>query len=373
MKFTISRLNLMTNLSIVSRAVSNKNPNAILTGLKLELKEDGLYVTGSDNDITIVSFIPNELYGEKVIESHKLGLTVLSSRLFLEIIRKIDSEKISIELIDNSVVKIKGNNSDFSLNPMNSENYPVIEMNIEGQEIQISNDLLKQIIQQTSFACSDKETRPILTGVNFKMEGNQLECVATDSYRLARKVLQLKNNAHFNITIPSKNLNDVFHIIEDEESIKMKISDKKVVFQLKNTVVSTRIISGAYPDTARLVPTTFDNVLETISQSLISAIDRASLLSVERNNTVKLSLRPNSVEISSRNQEIGSVIENINQYKYEGNILDISFTSRYFIEAIRAIGTEEIVVLLNGDMKPIIIKNNDDDTIIQLILPVRTY
>ena len=154
--------------------------------------------------------------------------------------------------------------------------------------------------------------------------------------------------------------------------VELHISDRKVIFNLNGTIISSKVHNSPYPDTSRLIPSTFESSLILLGV-LISTIDRASLLSIDRNNIVKLSLTPERAEISSKSQEIGSVVETIDSFTYEGPRLDISFTAKYAIEAIRAIGTENVTILFNGDMKPFVIKNNEDDSNIQLLLPVRTY
>lgn len=375
MKFIISKLHLTVALNNVSRAVSSRNPNPVLTGLKFELNKNGLFITGSDSDLSIVTKIPLEENEEKIIDAFSFGTAVLSSKLITEIIRKLDSqnERLEFELIDNTTVKIKNDNSEYSLTCMNAEDYPSIDLTNGANVFNISTEELKLVIQQTSFAASDRENRPVLTGVNFKAAGNKLECVATDSYRLARKIIELPTQQDFNITIPARTLNEIIRIIENEKNVEISVSDKKVIFKLKNTLIVSRLISGAYPETSKLIPDTFEYELETISQNFISAIDRAQVFSVDRFNIVKLTMDPGQVQIISKSQQIGSAVENITSFRYSGEKLEISFTAKYVIEAIRAVGTENISILFNGDMKPFIIKNKDDNSITQLVLPVRTY
>ncbi len=373
MKFKISRQHLLIALNTVARAVSSKNPRLILTGIKFELNKNGLFLTGSDNDITIVSKIPLMENEVNIIHPIEFGIIVLSAKYITEIVRKLEGQTIDFELVDNTILKIKDDSSDFSLNCMDSAEYPIIDLNLGGSIIDLTTKDLETIINQTAFAASDKETRPILTGVNFHCEGLNLECVATDSYRLARKTIKLKTESSFNITLPAKTLNEVAKILETEKSVQLCISDKKVIFKFEKTLVSTRVINGAYPDTSKLIPTTFENKFLTLSQAFISAIDRAALLSTDKDSIVKLVVSSEGAEVSSKSQEVGSVIEKISTFKYEGNRLDISFTARYVIDAIRAIGTEEIYVLFNGDTKPFILKCKEDASIVQLVLPVRTY
>lgn len=373
MKFVISRVQLLNALNIVSRAVSAKNPRSILTGIKFELNKNGLFLTGSDSDISIVTKIPLEENKETIINIFEEGIIVLSAKFITDIVRKLENDQISFETIEENIVKIKDAVSDFSLICMVSSDYPLIDVGTNGDVLNLATADLKGIIDQTTFAASDKETRPILTGVNFKASGKNLECVATDSYRLARKIVSLGTDANFNVTVPAKTLNEVAHIVENEPNVSISVSDKKVVFKCNRTLISTRVISGAYPDTSKLVPTHFEDTLNTLASNFVSSIDRASLLSVDRSNIVKLLLTPENVEISSKSQEIGSVVEKISTYNYEGERLEISFAAKYVVDAIRAVGSNEITILFNGDMKPFIIKNKNDPSVIQLVLPVRTY
>ncbi len=373
MKFAISKNQLSEALGIVSRAVSQKNPRAILTGIKFELNQHGLFLTGSDSDISIVTKIPLQENDNTYITVFDPGVIVVSAKFITDITRKLEGDTINFETVEENIVKIKDHVSDFSLNCMESKDYPVLDLNFSGNTLNIPTATLAQIITQTSYAASDKETRPILTGVNFKCSGKLLECVATDSYRLSKKVVKIDDENVFNVTMPARTLNEVVKIAEGETNVEICITDKKVNFRFQNTLVSTRVINGVYPDTSKLIPPSFEYKLATAAQGLIASIDRASLLSVDRNNIVKLSMNYDNVEISSRSQEIGSAVEKVPNFHYEGNRLDISFTSKYVIDAIKALGSEEIVLSFNGDAKPFVISNSKDDTCIQLVLPVRTY
>lgn len=373
MRFIISRNKLMSALNIVSKAVTNKTPIAVLTGIKFELTEEGLTLIGSDTDLSISTFIKAEENKEKNITIFEVGKCVLNSKYITEIIRKLEGDRVEIELADGNLVKIVDKNSNFSLNSINVNEYPFIDFNFDSNIIKLKGDILKQIISQTKFATSQKETRPILTGVNFKVDGNVLEAVATDTYRLAKKKVVIGDTAYFNVTIPARNLDEICKIVDGGEEVIINFFDKKVMFRVNDTIISTRVISGIYPDTGKLIPASFANQLDIVSSEFISAIDRASLLSSDRNNIVKLSTSSEKVEISSRSQEIGSVVEKISSYEYKGSKLDISFSAQYISEAIKAIGSNDVELCLNGEMNPFIVRNKEDESILQLVLPVRTY
>ena len=367
MNFKIKRVELLNALSKVSRAVSLKSPLPVLTGIKFELNNDCLILTGSDSDITIQTTIKDNL---EIIEN---GSVVLSSKYILEIIKKIDSEYVHIYIVDGTLTRIEGANSKFDLNGTSFLDYPRIDLNKSGLHFQMKSTDLKQAIEQTSFATSEKETRPVLTGVNFKAKNHILECIATDSYRLAKRILNIDSDVSFNIIIPKKSLIEISKIIEKDEIIDLFVSDRKVLFIFDSVLIQTRLIDGTFPDTSRLIPESYDYSMSVDSISLLNSIDRASLLSNEQTNIIKLSMDEDSVIISSYSQEIGSVEENLSKAFFKGQPLNISFSAKYLNDAIKSINGEKVRILFTGEMKPFIIKDFENEDIIQLVLPVRTY
>ena len=367
MNFKIKRLELLNALTKVSRAVSIKSPLPVLTGIKFDLKEDELILTGSDSDITIQTSIQDHI---DIIEP---GSVVLSSKYILEIIKKIDSEDVHIFIVDGTLTRIEGANSRFDLNGTSYIDYPRIDLNKTGVNLQMKSIDLKEAIEQTSFATSEKETRPVLTGVNFKAKDHVLECIATDSYRLAKRILNIDSDISFNIIIPKKSLIEISRIIEKDELIDLYVSDRKVLFVFDHVLIQTRLIDGTFPDTSRLIPDSFDYSMSIDSTSLLNSIDRASLLTNEQTNIVKLTMNQDTVTLSSFSQEIGSVEENLSRAFYKGEPLKISFSARYLTDAIKSINGQKVRVLFTGEMKPFIIKDFEREDIIQLVLPVRTY
>ena len=367
MNFKIKRLELLNALTKVSRAVSIKSPLPVLTGIKFDLKEDELILTGSDSDITIQTSIQDYI---DIIEP---GSVVLSSKYILEIIKKIDSEDVHIFIVDGTLTRIEGANSRFDLNGTSYIDYPRIDLNKTGVNLQMKSIDLKEAIEQTSFATSEKETRPVLTGVNFKAKDHVLECIATDSYRLAKRILNIDSDISFNIIIPKKSLIEISRIIEKDELIDLYVSDRKVLFVFDHVLIQTRLIDGTFPDTSRLIPDSFDYSMSIDSTSLLNSIDRASLLTNEQTNIVKLTMNQDTVILSSFSQEIGSVEENLSRAFYKGEPLKISFSARYLTDAIKSINGQKVRVLFTGEMKPFIIKDFEREDIIQLVLPVRTY
>lgn len=371
MYFKVSKPVFYNALSIVSRAISSFSPLPAFSGIKIEAKLDEIILTGSDSDISIQTTI--HCNNEESLQIIDIGSIVIESKYILEIVRKIDSNELEMEILDGTQTKISGKTAEFKINGMNSLDYPMIDFVRPTNSFTINSNVLKEIIYQTSFATSTSETRPALTGVNFFCEGKTIRCVGTDSYRLAKKVVDIEKDLNFNITIPSRNLNEVSKTLDADEEITIAISDKKAQFILTNTVIQTRLIDGVFPDISRLIPLAFDYELEIDTADILGAIDRASFIKSDGVSVIKLSLDEKGCVLSSRSQEVGSSTENLSNAVFKGEHLDISFNGRYVFEALKAVRQGKIRFNFSGEMKPFVIQPLDDDSILQLVLPVRTY
>ena len=184
MKLKIKKELLLDGLTKVSKAISTKNLVPVLAGIKFELDQNGLTLTASDNDITIQVFLENN----EDMEIDQEGSIIIQGKYILDIVRKLPDEVINIEVVDDLKIIIYTENSEFNLNGISKNEYPNITLETSKTPISIRSRIFRTIINQTSFASSNDEARPILTGINFKIIGNLLECNSTDSYRLARKV-----------------------------------------------------------------------------------------------------------------------------------------------------------------------------------------
>lgn len=371
MKIRIKQNILMEQLNYVIKGISGKNIIPILNCIKLELNNNGLYLMSTDNEIAIKTFIDKKDI-EEIIET---GDLIVSGKLFYEIIRKLNNEIINIEELVDCKLSIYTNNSSFTLNSNNSNEFPDLELEEKNNPVIINQKIFKNIINQTIFATSFQESRPVLTGINFKFLKDKLECTATDSYRLAKKIVEIKNDNEYNIIIPTRNLNELIRMFNnEEENLELHIFDNKIVFKFSNIIMLSRIINGSYPDTSKLIPTDFSLIVKINLKNFYNAIDRASLLTNESDkNTIKFETNKNNVIISSNIPEIGYVEENLEIEKNNKEELKIAFSSKYMMDALKSLECEYINIMFNGDVKPIILKNTDSEDLIQLILPIRTY
>lgn len=373
MKFTIKKNELLKTLTSVGRAASNFSPLPILSGIKFELTSDRLILTASDSSISIQEeIIADEKNELEIIEE---GSVVLDSRYAIESVRKLDNDRIRIEIIDGALTQISANHAEYVINGSKAELYPEIDFSKPEHGFKIEGEILEEIIDQTAFVCSNSEDRPIFTGVNFKNDGNQLHAVATDSYRLAKKVVELEDieELDFNISIPADNLYEVKKSIQSNEDVYVAISDRIVQFYVGDSLIQSRLIDGIFPDINRLIPQEFGFELRIDKNHFIDAIDRSSFLKNEGYWTVKLEADQDKVELSSRSQEIGSSQEILRPVHYKGGYLKISFSGKYMIDALRSLKSDVIDVKFVGEMQAFVLNDPNDDSILQLVLPVRTF
>ena len=373
MKFKIKKEILLENLNNVSKAVSTKNVIPVLGGIKFNLTNEGLFLTSTNNEIDIESFID-----KKYIDSiEKTGSIIIQGKYLLEIIRKLPDGIINIEIIDGLKIMIYNDNSNFNLNGIDASEFPNISLDTSTNPIILSKKVIKNIINQTLFATSTQESRPILTGINFKIEGNIMECVATDSYRLAKKIVELDSTVEniINIVIPGKNIGELIKILNDEdENVEIHIFSNKILFKFDNILFQSRLLNGTFQDTSRLIPQEFELEIKTDLNDFYNVIDRAALLTTEKDkNVIKFETNGNELIVSSNTPEIGKVEEKLVVSKNNDKNIKIAFSSKFMMEALRTINSKDIRILLNSDVKPIIIKNDEDDNIIQLLLPIKTY
>ena len=374
MKIKIKKDLLLENLNKVSKAISTKNLVPALAGIKFDLQKEGLTLTASDNDITIRTFIPYQ-EGDMTIEEE--GSIIISGRYILDIVRKLDEEMINLEVFDELKVIISTENSEYNLNGINKNEYPNINLEINKNPILINSKVFKDLVNQTAFAASNDEARPALTGLNFKIVGNILECNCTDSYRLARKILTLNNNVEndYNIVIPSKNIIEVSKLINDDElDIELHIFNNKILFKYDNILFQSRLINGNFPNTSNLLPKESMLKIKVSVAELYNVIDRVSILTSDKEkNVVTLETSGNTLTMKSSSTEIGRGDSKMNIEKENEEDITISFSARYVMEALKVIEDSECEISFVGEVNPIIFKGCEHDDLLQLVLPIRTY
>ena len=377
MNLTIDREILLENLNIISRGLPSKSPMPILTGIKLYATDTDLFLTSSNSDISVETDIT-----DSSLSIQEPGQTVVPGRFFIDIVRKINSQRINLFLSDDKILVIKADRGEYKLHIMDPIDYPKMDFVDLENPLTLDAEVLKSVIKETVFATASNEKKPILTGVNFKHQGGNLVCTATDSFRLSQKIITIPEYKDFNLTIPAKSLDEMFKAIDNYSGkVNLYFSNNKLLIQYKNVCFQTRLLDGNYPDTSRLIPNEFPITIRFNKDELIDAVERVSLLSPRDKekdkeitfSIIKLSIKKDRIiEISTTNASVGDAKEELIPTSIEAsNPLVIGFSSRYLLEALRSFVSTEVSLNLSGEIRPFILRGEKDANLTQLILPVR--
>ncbi len=373
MKWSIEKNILLEALNDVTRALTQRTTIPVLNGIVFEIDKKGIDLLASDSELSIKVHIDSS--DIKNIEGE--GKIIIQSKSFVEMIKKMPTNIINFEVEDDLKIKIYSDTNQYRLNGYNPMDYPNISMEPNDKAIILKATIIKEIINQTAYALSNQEVRPLLTGLNLKINGDILECIATDSYRLAKKNIRLDNiiENSINIVIPGKSIIELEKILgDDEENIEMYIFKNKILFKYKNISLLSNLLEGAYPETSHFIPSDFIYMINLKLQDFYDAVDRAALLAENKEkNIIKVHIEDKNMIITSASNELGNAEEKINIDSNTKESLNISFSSKYMLDALKVIKEENIFLLLNTDDKPIIIKPVTDESLLELILPIKTY
>lgn len=367
MKFTCSQQKLSKALNTVSKAVSTRTTLPILKGILLEAKADGtLTMTASDLEISIQKQINAEVQEE--------GSTVVISKLFGDIIRKLPNEEIIIEKNEENSIIIKTNSSEFTVISLPVEEFPKIgEKDESNGTLVFDREIFKDMVKKTGFAASIDEAKGILVGILTEIEKESVNMVALDGFRLALANEKMISQEENKFIISAKIMNEISKIVSDdegEEDIKIYLGDKKATFNTGSTEIVLRLMEGEFIKYRDIIPS--DSTINVIigRDILLESIERASLLAKEgKNNLIKMNITNNLMTITSRSEE-GNVKEEIIMEK-TGDDLEIGFNSKFVIDVLKVIDDDEISMNFKTGTSPCVVKPVTGDRYEYLILPVR--
>ena len=375
-QFAINKAYFLQALHTTRRAISSKNAIPILSTIKIEVTSDGIYLTGSNGQISIENSISVSEENAGLLITQP-GSILLEANFFINVVSSLPDVTLTFEEIEQYQVLLKSGKSEITLKGKDVEQYPRIQEVDSLTPLLMDTKVLKSIIAETSFAASTQESRPILTGVHLVLSDNkELKTVATDSHRMSQKVITLeKNGDNFDVVIPSRSLREFTSVFSDDiETVEVFFANNQILFRSEHISFYTRLLEGNYPDTDRLIPTEFNTEATFNVANLRFAMERARLLSnATQNGTVKLEFKNGVVSSHVHSPEVGRVNEEIDTSAVSGEDLSISFNPTYLIEALKAIDSEQVVIRFISSVRPFtLVPEGNEQGFIQLITPVRT-
>lgn len=375
-QFSINKTVFLQALNITKRAISSKNAIPVLSTIKIEVSTDGITLTGSNGQISIENFISVQDENAGLLIS-STGSVLLEATFFINVVSSLPDIVLDFQEIEQKQVVLTSGKSEITLKGKEAEQYPRLQEVSTSKPLVLETKVLKQTINETAFAASTQESRPILTGVHFVLTDNkQLKTVATDSHRMSQRKLMLeKAGDNFDVVIPSRSLREFSTVFTDEvETVEVFFSNNQLLFRSEHISFYTRLLEGTYPDTDRLIPADFNTVVVFDTANLRHAMERARLLSnATQNGTVKLEISNGLVSAHVNSPEVGKVHEELDTLEVIGEDLVISFNPTYLIEALKAATSEQVKVSFISAVRPFtLVPNLEGEDFIQLITPVRT-
>lgn len=374
-KVLVSRESLRKTLATVKQAIANNSPTIMLRGVLIHAGEDGMKLTGSNSVISISGTVEDEEYKT----SEEIDM-LLNADLLEKILSKAGGDTVEINIKDN-IASIKCGGSKFKLNMLNVKDYPEIDFDGGSASVTINNSDFINMIDKTAFAVAKDNIRPILNGVNFILDGDQIIANATDSFRLSQIGTTVNSDVEGNITIPVDSLKVIRKIIAGLASgatLMINLDKNAVVFNTCNGYcVKSVLLAGKYPDVKSLIPSTgFVTEVTCDRLEFMGIIERGSifknpqfLIPVFKATITK----DGQMSLRVRSQELGEFEETI-PVTVTGDDLVIQFDGTYAMDMLRALKSDDIAIKFLGNLKPFIAENiGDDEKIVELMLPVRQY
>lgn len=358
MRIRAERDDLADVLARAGRAVGTRSPLPILQGVLCEVSGGTLTVTGTDNEITVRTFLEVEMTEE--------GSTVIPAKLAADAVRKLPAGAVTMTA-DESQVEITGNGPRFNLRAMSVDDYPKVSDADVTDAVQVDGSQLVHALAQVGVAASGDDARPTLTGVLFEANEGELRLVATDSYRLAVRDVGGVTADHATL-VPYRALRELSRTV-GSGPMQVALGDREASFVTNEGRLTVRVIDATFPNYRQLLPDGHANRLVVDKDALLEAVGRAALVA-EDHIPVRMAMHSGGVELSVIRQEVGEATELLDG-EYTGADMTIAFNTRYLTDGVSAVDGDKVVIETSDPLKPGLLHGADSDEFRYLLMPVR--
>lgn len=362
---SVDREVLLEGLQAASRIASSRTANQSLTGVQLAAGDGGIELRATDLELSLRLPLTGEVSTS--------GEVVLPARLFADVVRSLPSGQVTIEHRGASQdVEIKCGSATFDLKTLRAEDFPTLPAAGGDSAVSIPPEALETTVRKVERAASTDQTRPVLTGVQFQVDGSVLRMVATDSYRLSVKETKLDQPAggDFDANVPARALQEAVRLSQGlEDPVRISLQESQVVFDFGGIVLASRLIDGQFPKWRELLPESFDHELRIASDELADVVRRISLMA-QRTKPLTLSFSKGSLTISAQTPDIGEARETI-PVPFDGEAFEIGFNPDYLRDGIESSGEGDLVFKLISPLRPGLLEAGDGSGFLYLIMPIR--
>lgn len=363
MKFTLDKRILTEAVGNLQRAVSAKTSIPALEGILIRTDVDKIILSAYDLEIGMQTELPAVIAEQGAID--------LTAKLFSEIVRKSPADNITIESDERNTATITSGVSCFTIIGMNAAEFPEFPKVTDTDTIKIPANLLKSMIRQTLFAVADSNAKPIHQGSLFKIENGILDVVSVDGYRLALRREAINFDGSLEFVVPGKTLSEVLKLLkEDDSDVEICPSRRHILFKIDNYTVLSALLEGEFLDYRAALPK--ENKIEVVvsTRTLIDSVERVSLLITDRlKSPVRCVIGEDTIKLFCTTT-MGRANDQI-EAKVSGDPLEIGFNNKYLLDALRSAESDEVRLMLNGPISPMLVLPKEGDAFSFLVLPVR--
>jgi DNA polymerase III subunit beta len=361
-KITCSRDELSQKLALVARAVSSRASVQILAGVLLRAGGGRLHIAATDMELSLRSSLDAQVDGD--------GAVVVPGRLLVDLVRLLPAQEVAIEhRSDEGVVHVTSGSSSASLHTYAAEDFPRLpDLDTVGT-FTINRDSLLGTIARVSRSASRDESRPVLTGILVRFEGNRLVMAATDSYRLSVKETSLDAELpELEAIIPARALAELGRVAQGSDSLEIGVHENQVAFVAGDVWLTSRRIDGQFPNYKQLLPETFEHEVTLPRNEVLDIVRRVGVV-VQRTSPIQLRFREGELTVFARTQDVGEAKESL-PVQFSGEPMEIGFNAEFLREGIESIAADELRLKLISPLRPAVIDGGTDDPT-YLIMPIR--
>ena len=368
MKFIIDKYSFLNSIQLVQSITDKKTSIPILSNVLLECQDDILNIFATDLEISV-----KQTLSAKILNPGKT--TIISKKLF-EIVKSIPSDTISVTMDSDDRIEIVSENVVFQLKTISFEEYPSFPAYDSSTFIEVEPSVFLDLINKTFYSTSNEDIKFNLSGIFLEpsSSSNAIRFVATDGHRLslAEKGLAVSNMLQDGIIIPKKGITEIRKILAlSESNFSFQISKSQLIVLHDNITMFIRLIDGLFPKYREVIPESNARRTSLNRERFLEALKRVSIVNTDRYKGIQFNFSTDMLTLSSSNPDIGFSEEKIPIQYPDGDVLDIGFNARYFIDVLNCLESEEIFLEFSDESSPAIIKTNDDESFLALVMPMR--
>lgn len=365
MKFICNTKELSNACNNVIRAVSTKVTIPTIEGILIECGSDTLSLTGYDFEFGINTILPAE-----IIEP---GAIIINAKVLCDIIRKLNQEEITIETKGTSVSIISGD-ALYNITGIEAENYPELPSVNNGKRIELNQNQIYSMVNQTLFAVADNEaSKPVHTGLKFDIKDGKIIMVGIDGFRLAIRQEPINYDGEdLSFVVPKKTIRELVKLLnlESENNVVLQISKRHIVFEVENYSIISRLLDGEFIEYEAAIPKTCSTTVLINTEDAIDCIER-TLPVIENNqkNPIRCRFDDDQMRVSTVSS-LGRVVDHTHA-NTAGDKVEIGFNAKFMLDALNAADIDQIKIELSGSVSPAVIKPINSDEFLFLVLPMR--